>query len=155
MIEYYSMNSISRAIATLFFVGYIPLAPGTCGTLAGMLFVWILKPSLLWQAGILAGVCILGVITAGITEKSLGEKDSKHIVIDEFAGYLCSVIFLPLTPLYMIAAFLLFRFFDIIKPPPVCMFEKIGGGAGIMLDDVAAGIITNVILQSCIVIFSG
>jgi phosphatidylglycerophosphatase A len=149
------MNSVSRAISTLFFVGYIPFAPGTCGTLAGLLFIWLVKPSLQWQAGILAGVFLIGMITSGIAEKSLGEKDSKHIVIDELAGYLCSVIFLPLTPFYMIAAFILFRFFDIIKPPPVSMFEKIGGGAGIMLDDIAAGVITNIILQICVVIISG
>ena len=152
MIEYYSMNSISRAIATLFYVGYIPFAPGTFGTFAGMLFIWLLRPSMLWQAFILAGVCIIGVIAAGIAEKSFGEKDSQYIVIDEFAGYLCSVIFLPLTPLIMLAAFVLFRFFDIIKPPPICRFEKIGGGSGIMLDDIAAGVITNVILQVCVVL---
>ena len=147
------MNSIARAIATLFYVGYIPFAPGTCGTFAGMLFIWLLRPPLEWQAVILAVVCIIGVITSGIAEKSFGEKDSRHIVIDEFAGYLCSIIFLPLTPIIMLAAFVLFRFFDIIKPPPICLLEKIDGGLGIMLDDIAAGIIANVILQVFVVLF--
>jgi phosphatidylglycerophosphatase A len=155
MIEYYSMNKgliiISRAISTVFFVGYIPFAPGTCGTFTAVLFIWLLQPSTAWQAVALAGVLITGVLTSGITEKELGQKDSKHIVIDEFAGYLCSIIFLPLTPFYLIAAFVLFRIFDIFKPPPVRMFEKIEGGFGIMLDDVAAGAMTNVILQILVV----
>jgi phosphatidylglycerophosphatase A len=62
---------------------------------------------------------------------------------------------LPLTPFYVIAAFVLFRIFDILKPPPVCYFEKINGGAGIMLDDVAAGIISNILLQILVVFIPG
>jgi phosphatidylglycerophosphatase A len=151
VIEYYAMgsgmNAISRLISTVFFVGYVPFAPGTCGTLAACLLVWLCRPSVMWQLALLAAALIIGVVTSGITEKALGEKDSKHIVIDEFAGYLCSIIFLPLTPFYMAAAFILFRIFDIVKPPPVCYMEKIGGGWGIMLDDVVAGAITNIILQ--------
>lgn len=151
MIKYEPMNdkchAISKIMATVFFVGYVPFAPGTCGTLAGMLFIWLLKPSFLWQLAILIAVFIIGIKASGMAEKAFGEKDSKQIVIDEFAGYLCSIILLPLTPAYMIAAFFLFRFFDILKPPPIRMFEKIGGGAGVMLDDVAAGVITNAVLQ--------
>jgi phosphatidylglycerophosphatase A len=151
MIEYQPVKdthkTISKIIATVFFIGHIPFAPGTFGTLAGMLFIWIVKPPFLWQFAILITALIIGVITSGIAEKAFGEKDSRHIVIDEFAGYLCSIIFLPLTPADMVAAFFLFRFFDILKPPPIRMLERIGGGAGVMLDDVAAGIFTNVILQ--------
>jgi phosphatidylglycerophosphatase A len=151
MIEYQPVKdmhkTVSKIIATLFFIGYLPYAPGTFGTLAGMLFIWILKPSFLCQFGIVCVTVIIGIITSGIAEKAFGEKDSRHIVIDEFAGYLCSVIFLPLTPAYMIAAFFLFRFFDILKPPPIRMLERIGGGVGVMCDDVAAGVVTNVILQ--------
>lgn len=141
------MTTISRVISTVFFIGYIPLAPGTFGTLAAALFVWIFQPSVALLLVLLSATLIIGVITSGITEKALRQKDSRHIVIDEFAGYLCSVIFLPLTPFYMIAAFALFRFFDIVKPPPVGLFEKLGGGMGIMLDDVAAGLMTNILLQ--------
>jgi phosphatidylglycerophosphatase A len=141
-------KTISRIIATLFLIGYIPCAPGTFGTLAGMLFIWLLKPDFLWQFVILIATLIIGIITSGIAEKAIGEKDSRHIVIDEFAGYLCAVISLPLTPAYMVAAFFLFRFFDILKPPPIRLLERIGGGIGVMCDDVAAGIVANVILQA-------
>lgn len=151
MLEYQPVKdtykTISKIIATLFFIGYMPFAPGTFGTLAGMLFIWILKPSFPWQFALLIAALIIGIITSGIAEKAFGEKDSRHIVIDEFVGYLCSVILLPLTPAYMLAAFFLFRFFDILKPPPIRMIEKLGGGAGVMFDDVAAGIITNILLQ--------
>jgi phosphatidylglycerophosphatase A len=151
MIEYQPVKdmykTVSKIIATLFFIGYLPYAPGTFGTLAAMLFIWILKPSFLCQFVIVSVTLIIGSITSGIAEKAFGEKDSRHIVIDEFAGYLCSVIFLPLTPAYMVAAFFLFRFFDILKPPPIRTLERIGGGVGVMCDDVAAGIVANVLLQ--------
>ncbi len=140
-------QAISKLIATVFFAGYIPFGPGTFGTLAGLLFIWFAKPSVSCQIIALAASLITGVWASGVAEKAFGEKDCKRIVVDEFAGYLCSIIFLPLTPAYMIAAFFLFRFFDILKPPPIRMLERISGGAGIMLDDVAAGIITNVLLQ--------
>jgi len=151
MLEYQPVKdtykTISKIVATLFFIGYIPFAPGTFGTLAGMLFIWILKPSFLWQFAIVIAALIIGIITSGIAEKAFGEKDSRHIVIDEFVGYLCSVILLPLTPAYMLAAFFLFRVFDILKPPPIYMLERMSGGIGVMCDDVAAGIATNVLLQ--------
>jgi phosphatidylglycerophosphatase A len=151
MIEYQPVKdmhkTVSKIIATLFFIGYLPYAPGTFGTLAGMLFIWILKPGFLCQFAIVCATLIIGIITSDIAEKAFGEKDCRHIVIDEFAGYLCSVIFLPLTPAYMVAAFFLFRFFDILKPPPIRTLERIGGGVGVMCDDVAAGIVTNVLLQ--------
>jgi len=138
---------MSKIIATLFFMGYLPWAPGTFGSLAAMAFIWILRPNFLWQSVVVTAALIIGIKTSGIAEKAFGEKDSRHIVIDEFVGYLCAVIFLPLTPAYMISAFFLFRFFDILKPPPIRMLERIGGGVGVMCDDVAAGIVTNVILQ--------
>jgi phosphatidylglycerophosphatase A len=151
MIEYLPMDnmlrSVSKVVATVFFVGFIPFAPGTFGTLACMIFIWVAKPSVAWQLIILIATLLIGIGVSGIAEKAFGQKDCGHIVIDEFVGYLCSIIFLPLTPTFMIAAFFLFRFFDILKPPPIRMFEKLSGGYGIMFDDVAAGIITNMLLQ--------
>ncbi len=112
-----------------------------------MIFIWAVKPSFTWQLIILIVTLLIGIWVSGVVEKAFGQKDCVHIVIDEFVGYLCSIIFLPLTPTFMIAAFFLFRFFDILKPPPIRMIEKLGGGAGVMFDDVAAGIITNILLQ--------
>lgn len=146
------MNSLitflSKAIATVLFIGYAPFAPGTFGGLAALIFVWFLKPGIRALPITLIAVFITGVLSSHVAEKGLGEKDSKHIVIDEFAGYLASIAFLPLTPGYMVSAFVLFRFFDIIKPPPIRNIEKaVSGGMGIMLDDILAGLFTNIILQ--------
>lgn len=139
---------LSKIIATVFFIGYIPFAPGTFGSLAALAFIWILKPNILMLLAILTAVFIAGVLSSHIVEENTGIKDGRYIVIDEFAGYLASVIFLPLTAVYLIGAFLLFRFFDILKPPPIRNFERIfSGGIGVMIDDLAAGIITNLILQ--------
>lgn len=141
-------TALSKLIATVFFIGYLPIAPGTFGTLAGFIFVWLLKPDTSSQIVIIVIGFVIGVLTGHAAEKAYGEKDCRHIVVDEFVGYLISVVFLPLTMGYMISAFFLFRVFDILKPPPVRNIERaLDGGVGIMLDDVAAGIFTNIVLQ--------
>lgn len=107
----------------------------------------LLKPD---NAELLIGsllVLLIGTLTAHYAERQLG-KDSSHIIIDELCGYLISVLFIPSRTGYLIAAFILFRIFDILKPPPIRKIEDIfPGGAGVMLDDVLAGIYTNVCLQ--------
>jgi phosphatidylglycerophosphatase A len=151
MIEYQPMNrashTIAKIIASVFYIGHIPFASGTFGTLAGAAFIWIVQPSLMGQAIVLALTVVIGIKAADVAEKAYGTKDSRQIVIDEVAGYFCSIIFLPLTPVYIIAAFFLFRLFDIWKPWPICACEKLEGGLGVMMDDVAAGILTNLVLQ--------
>lgn len=139
---------LSRTIATVFFVGYIPFASGTFGTLAGLGAIWLLSLDN-FHIVVIAGVGILvGTVSAHVAEKDFHEKDSKYIVIDEFVGYFISIVFIPLTAGYMAAAFFLFRFFDVWKPFPIRNIEKtVNGGLGVMLDDVAAGIFTNFILQ--------
>ncbi|MCC6345996.1 MAG: phosphatidylglycerophosphatase A [Nitrospirales bacterium] len=137
-----------HSIATVFFIGYLPFAPGTFGTLAGVAFLWLAKPGPDVLVLLAAGGLVLGTVSAHIAEKGLGQQDSKHIVIDEFVGYLVAMMFLPLTGPYLAASFFLFRLFDILKPPPIRSIEsRIKGGAGIMLDDVAAGLCTNGLLQ--------
>lgn len=141
-------SAISKIIATVFFIGYIPFAPGTFGSLAGLLFIWLLKPSAVFQIMIILFVFVAGILSARIAEQEFGEKDSSRIVIDEFAGYLIAVAFLPLSAGYLIAAFFLFRLFDLAKPSPIRNIEKMfSGGIGVMIDDLAAGVVTNIILQ--------
>lgn len=139
---------LARNIATLGFIGYLPIAPGTFSTLAATIFFGILKPALPFHLIVLFVTIILGGIAAHQAEKLLGEKDSSHIVIDEFAGFALSVLFVPLNIYYYAAAFILFRFFDILKPPPIKSIEiNLRGGAGIMADDLMAGVYTNILLQ--------
>lgn len=138
---------IFKYIATLGFIGYLPYAPGTFGSAAALLLVMLIRPSDLNILIVLPTLFFLGIITSHNTEKLLG-KDSGHIVIDELCGYLISVIFVPKTFGHLLAAFILFRAFDILKPPPIRKVEEmVPGGAGIMLDDVMAGIYANVCLQ--------
>lgn len=141
------MGLLLKNIATLGFIGYLPVAPGTFGSLFAFLIFILLKPAVFAHVIILFFIIPLGIITSHYAEKVLDEKDSKHIVIDEFCGYLLSVILLPLSISYALSAFFLFRFFDILKPFPIKKIDSIGGGKGIMADDLVAALYTNFVLQ--------
>lgn len=137
-----------KYIATLGPIGYLPVAPGTFGSLAALALFVAIRPSVIVIFFMLSAVIVVGIFTAYHTERLLNEKDSKHIVIDEFGGFIVSVLSLPPDVPYYLAAFLLFRFFDILKPPPVRYIEKsLPGGVGIMADDLMAGLYANVLLQ--------
>ncbi len=142
-----TIKRILHLIATLGFIGYLPKAPGSFGTLPPYLLVLLFRPDDIPLLIFSAFILLLGVLSAHQAERVLG-KDSGHIVIDEFCGYLISVLFLPKTFAYLTAAFILFRFFDILKPPPIRRIEKtVRGGAGVMMDEVLAGIYTNSCLK--------
>jgi len=147
------INQVYHIIATLGFTGYIPYAPGTFGTAIGLFAILLIRPGDAVLLLLSVPVIIVGTVSAHHIEKVLG-KDSGHIVIDEFCGYLVSVLFLPKSTGYLIAAFVLFRLFDIFKPPPINRIESnISGGAGIMLDDLLAGVYANICLQLWRVMF--
>ncbi|HMK49768.1 MAG TPA: phosphatidylglycerophosphatase A [Thermodesulfovibrionales bacterium] len=144
------MNKILKSIATLGFVGYLPIAPGTWGTGVGLLFVLLLKPSLTSHAALILFGFILGTISSTAAERVIGRTDSGHIIIDEVVGFFVSVIYVPQTYGYLVTAFFLFRFFDILKPFPIRQAERtLKGGLGVMTDDLLAGVYTNVALQIC------
>ncbi len=137
-----------RLIASFFFIGYFPVAPGTVASVIAMLILLILKPSDLSMSFILLFIFLLGVICSENIEKRCGEKDPPYIVIDEIVGYFTAIFLIEPTPINLFLGFLLFRFFDILKPPPIRLVEKrIKGGFGIMLDDIIAGLITNLLLR--------
>jgi len=141
------IDRIQRAIATIGFIGHLPYAPGTFGSALSLLLVILLKPNDFGLLMIFLPVFLLGLLTSHNAERLMG-RDSRHIVIDEFCGYLMSVLFIPKSIIYLLAAFVLFRFFDILKPPPIKKVEKsISGGAGIMLDDLIAAFYANVCIQ--------
>jgi phosphatidylglycerophosphatase A len=137
-----------KYIATLGPVGYIPFAPGTFGSLVAFSLFILLRPSLFFHIIVLLFLIPIGVISSHYTEMLLNDKDSRHIVIDEFCGFFLSVLFIPLNTGYAIAAFFLFRFFDILKPFPIRKLgSTLSGGKGIMIDDIIAALYTNIILQ--------
>lgn len=145
------MQKLLQHIATLGFIGYLPFAPGTWASFAGLAVSWITLPSTSQLALMILFCTIAGVISATAAEKAFGEKDSSRIVIDELAGFLVATFMVPATPGYLTACFFLFRFFDILKPFPVRLIERtLKGGTGVVADDIAAGIYANIIVQAWI-----
>jgi phosphatidylglycerophosphatase A len=136
-------------IATGFYSGYLPKAPGTWGSLVGLLLFFLLHTlDLQIYLAVVAAIFVIGTFAAGEAEKIMDRKDPGLVVIDEIVGMLITMIAIPATPLAMALGFILFRIFDIWKPFPVNFFDqRFHGGLGIMLDDVMAGIYSLVILQ--------
>ncbi|NWF97924.1 MAG: phosphatidylglycerophosphatase A [Nitrospirae bacterium] len=145
---------VFKNIATLGFIGYLPIAPGTWASAIGVLIFLIFNISLHVQFLLICILTVIGIVSSTIAERIIGQKDSGHIVIDELLGYLISVFSLPINYAILIAAFFLFRFFDILKPFPIRLIEKkLDGGHGIIMDDILAGIYTNLILQGYFIFY--
>ena len=128
--------------------GRAPIAPGTAGSVVGVLLYVLLKglaPA--WYLAVCVGITLLGIWSAGEAELLLGKKDASSIVIDEIAGFLISMAFVPFSWCAVTAGFFVFRLFDILKPWPLDRLQRIRGGAGVMVDDIGAGIYTNMVLQ--------
>ncbi|HXY54177.1 MAG TPA: phosphatidylglycerophosphatase A [Nitrospirota bacterium] len=146
------MNRFTREVVLFMaqgaYSGRAPMAPGTAGTAVGVLaYLWMrrLSPGAYVLSCIL--IVLIGTWIAGQAEGLLGKKDHPSIVIDEIAGYLVSAAMLPGTWVFIIAAFVLFRFFDIMKPYPLKRLQNLHGGVGIMFDDIGAGVYTNLVLR--------
>ena len=143
-------GSPSGFLAFGFGSGLSPFAPGTMGTLVAIPFLFALKalgtPGF-WVALVL--LFLLGVQLCGSVSRKLGVHDHGGIVWDEMVGYWLSAAFVPLQWPWLLAAFLLFRFFDILKPWPIRQLDKkVSGGFGIMIDDVVAALFTVLILAA-------
>lgn len=142
------MNPLIKYIATLGFIGYLPVAPGTFATLFACMLYIMINPTLKILIIFLLLIIPIGFISAHHAERIINTKDSRHIVIDEFCGYLLSVLFLTFSIQNALLAFFLFRIFDILKPFPIKALESsLRGGIGIMVDDIAAAMYTNIIMQ--------
>jgi phosphatidylglycerophosphatase A len=129
--------------------GLAPRAPGTAGTLVGVAAYAVLE-NLHWPVYVL--ICVLlaatGVFICGRTARDLGVHDHPAIVFDEVVGYLVTMVAAPPGWLWIGIGFVLFRFFDILKPWPISVLDRrIGGGVGIMVDDVLAGVFACALVQ--------
>ena len=136
-------------LATCFYLGKFPKAPGTLGTLFAIPIAYLFFQ--LGMTGYLVATVLFVLASIFIShayESKSEVHDSKEIVIDEVAGYLITMALIPQSPLYIVLGFVLFRIFDIWKPGPIGYIDKkIKGGVGVVLDDVAAGLVSNIILQ--------
>jgi phosphatidylglycerophosphatase A len=129
--------------------GAAPKAPGTFGTLAAIPLYLLLAQLPLWAyLVIIVASFALGIYLCGQASKDMGVHDHGGIVWDEFVGFWITMIAVPMQWPWIIAGFVLFRFFDIIKPWPIGWLDKrVHGGLGIMIDDVIAGVFALIILQ--------
>lgn len=143
------MNQLIMALATGLYVGNIPKAPGTWGSLAALLPWFFIKDlSLSTYLLLLVTLFVIGFFVSGSAEKIIDSPDAGCIVIDEILGMFITLIAAPAHPLAWVLGFLLFRIFDIWKPFPVSWFDqRIHGGVGIMMDDVVAGCYAFLTLQ--------
>ncbi len=144
------LNRLIIFLATGFYAGYLPYAPGTIGSLIGVgLFLIINSLSPVYYLIVFFLLFSLGVYISDRAEALFAKNDPSQIIFDEIAGLLVAMALIPNGIGWIIAGFFLFRFFDIFKPYPIRDIEKkFNGGFGIMLDDVAAGIYTNILLQA-------
>lgn len=143
------MDKLIMAIASGLYTGYLPIAPGTWGTLVAFPLHFLLIR--LSQTGYYAALAIIfavAVLAAGSAEKILDRGDPGVVVIDEIIGMLIALIGAPVKAAPMLIAFFLFRFLDILKPFPAGWVDAhLNGGLGIVLDDVIAGIYTLLVMQ--------
>ena len=137
------------ALASFGYVGFCPFAPGTAGSAAAILLFLGVRwtGSIALELAVVALVSVVGVWAATTTERALGVEDPGVVVIDEVAGMLVSLLFLPTSWGVIAAAFVCFRIFDIVKPWPCGRLERLHGGLGIMADDLAAGVYANLVIQ--------
>lgn len=133
---------------TFFGIGLLPGGPGTWAAFATALIWYFVAlashpgPTWLTISTLIAAaaVTLIGIPAATVVERESAKHDPGHVVIDEVAGQLVALLFVPLEAWHVVLAFVLFRIFDILKPPPVRQFERLHGGLGIMVDDLAAGV---------------
>ena len=149
------------AVGTFFGAGLLKPGPGTYGSIAAVL-LWFGAAHLLHPAPVALAIgtaiaalaaTLIGIPAATIVARESGREDPGHVVIDEVAGQLIALIAIPADWRHAALSLLLFRFFDILKPPPIRQFERLPGGTGIMLDDVAAGVLALLLAQMIHVFF--
>ena len=148
-----------KAVATVLGLGYAPFGPGTFGTLGAVLSCYAYQaffedfPSVvvLVSGSIIFGV--VGIWSTEVVSREWGD-DPSRVVMDEYVGYLISLLFIPLNHVTLISAFILFRFFDILKPLGIGYIDKnVKGSLGVMLDDVLAGVYSCITLHLLVLIF--
>ena len=141
---------LQKALASLLFIGYFPWASGTIGSAVTTGALWwffcrtnVPVHALDWWLLALA-VSAFSMVVSSRPREVFGSDDPKEVIIDECAGQVISFLFIPLSVKTLVLGFFLFRFFDIVKPFPVHRMESLEGGLGITMDDVMAGILTNI-----------
>ena len=143
-----ALETTAKVIATVGGLGYSPIAPGTLGTFAAVPLALACRDlDTSTYVAVVLLISIVGIVVSSIADHAWGTDDSGRIVIDEVAGYLVTTIAVDRgSTLALGICFVLFRFFDIVKPPPIRWIDRnVGGGIGVMLDDLVAGVCAGVV----------
>jgi phosphatidylglycerophosphatase A len=140
-------------VATFFGIGRLRPGPGSWGSAATVLLWWVLARFIPapWQPGaalaLAALAVVVGIPAATRVARASNQKDPQFVVIDEVAGQLITLIAVPVSWKSLVLGFILFRGFDIVKPPPVRQLERLPEGLGVVIDDVAAGVYALAVMQ--------
>jgi len=145
----------ARLTATFFGTGYLHPGPGTWGSAATVVMWWLtarfLLPNASYQPFACAALALvatgIGIPAATLVARASGKKDPQFVVIDETVGQLIALLGAPVAWKSLLAGFILFRAFDITKPPPIRMLERLPEGTGIVVDDIGAGIYALIVMQ--------
>jgi phosphatidylglycerophosphatase A len=150
------MNTFAVVFATAGGAGYAPFAPGTFGSLVGLVIYLATRHSpIAWQLGLLVVITVVGVWAATVAERHFGEDDPGPVVIDEVAGQMTTLVLTGVGVTGAVIGFAIFRVLDVTKPRPVDRLERLPRGYGIMGDDLMAGLYGNLLLQAAIRVFPG
>lgn len=136
-----------KIIATFFYIGYLPLMPGTWGSLGGVLIYFLVRHNIYLFLSVSSALLFLGFYVGGRAEEIFGKKDDKRIVIDEVCGVLLLFLLIPDYTPYLMIGFILFRLFDILKLYPAKKLEGLPRSLGIMADDILAALYSYLIIS--------
>ena len=140
-------DKLAHWIAACGPIGHLKFAPGTMGSLLGVLLVFVCQNNPASSIFLLSVVFGIAVWSSRVAADEAGEKDPSWVVIDEVCGVMVSFLFISMSWPRFFVGFLAFRFFDIVKPVPIRYLERLPNGFGIVLDDVMAGLYANILLQ--------
>jgi len=144
------MRRLGLLIATCGYIGFAPVAPGTVGSAAGVVFFYLIREvEAAWaQPVLIVLLFVAGVWAASVAEQALGKTDPGPVVIDEVVGMLITLLWIPVTPLGALAGFLIFCVLDVVKPWPSRQLESLHGGLGIMADDAMAAVYGHLLMRA-------
>lgn len=141
------MKTVVRLVSTFFYTGYVPRISGTAGSLAGLLFALMVNYNPVVYGLSLFVLTVSALFVIKRAEILFGKRDARKIVVDEAIGMMVALIFVPVKPLFIALAFVLFRIFDIFKPFPIKRVERIASPWGVVFDDILAGVYANILVQ--------
>ncbi len=143
------MKNLGLFLATCAYVGHVPVAPGTAGSLVGVAVFYALRTfgGTMAEGAAIVIIFLVGVWASGVAERHWQRTDPGPVVIDEVVGTLITLLWLPLTGPGVVVGFLVFRVLDVVKPWPAARFESLHGGLGVMADDAMAGVYGHLVMR--------